>query len=202
MKLYFYPGSCSQVPLIISHELGIALNLVKVDLAKKTTADERNYLDINPNGYVPALELDDGKVLTEAQVIAQYLVSLRPGSKLLPAVGTFDYYQMLALLNFLTSEVHKPMGSFFNPQLHADTRAATEQLLSRRLKVLSNRLGDKPYLTGGEFTVADAYLFVLLNWANWLKFDLSPWPSLLAFRQRVGERPSVQAAQAAEGGTK
>lgn len=198
MKLFFYPGSCSQVPLIVAHELGLSLQLVAVDLAQKQTADGRNFLDINPNGYVPALELDNGRVLTEAHVIAQYLTSLKPGNGLMPAAGQFEHFKMLELLNFITSEVHKPMGSFFNPALHPETRAATEQLLGRRLNYLANKLSKNEFLTGNSFTVADAYLFVVLNWAGWVKFDLTAWPLLQAFQQRVAARAAVQAAQAAE----
>ena len=198
MKLFFYPGSCSQVPLIVAHELGLPVQLVAVDLAKKQTADGRNFLDINPNGYVPALELDNGRVLTEAHVIGQYLTSLKPGNSLMPNGNGFEHFKMLELLNFITSEVHKPMGSFFNPQLHPETRAATEQLLSRRLNYLVNKLSKHDYLTGDSFTLADAYLFVVLNWANWVKFDLSPFPVLQAFVQRVAARPAVKAAQADE----
>ena len=199
MKLYFFPGSCSQLPLIIAHEVAVPVQPVAVDLAKKTAADGRNFLEINPNGYVPALVLDNGQVLTEAQVIAQYLASLKPGNTLMPASGSFEHFKMLELLNFLTSEVHKPMGSFFNPSLHPEARAQTEQLLGRRLTHVANRLGSNDYLTGSSFTVADAYLFVVLNWANWVKFDLSPWPALQAFQQRVAARPAVKAAQADEG---
>jgi len=198
MKLFFFPGSCSQVPLIIAHEAGVPLTLVAVDLAKKTTADGRNFLDINPNGYVPALELDNGKVLTEANVIADYLSTLKPGNTLMPATGSFDYFKMRELLNFLTAEVHKPMGSFFNPALHPETRAANEQLLGKRLNHVAKLLGSNDYLTGSSFTVADAYLFVVLNWAGWVKFDLSAWPTLQAFQKRVAARAAVQAAQAAE----
>lgn len=198
MKLFFFPGSCSQLPLIIAHEAGVPVTLVAVDLAKKTTADGRNFLDINPNGYVPALELDNGKVLTEANVIAHYLSTLKPGNTLMPAAGSFDYFKMLELLNFITSEVHKPMGSFFNPALHPDTRAASEQLLGKRLNYLVTKLGSNDYLTGSNFTVADAYLFVVLNWGGWVKFDLAAWPVLQAFQKRVAARAAVQAAQAAE----
>ncbi len=198
MKLYITPGTCSQVPLIIAHEAGVPLTPVAVDLAKKTTADGRNYFDINPNGYVPALELDDGKILTEANVIAQYLTTLKPGNALMPAAGSFAYFKLLELLNFITSEVHKPMGSFFNQALHPDTRAASEKLLGRRLNYLVKLLGDNDYLTGNQFTVADAYLFVVLNWGAWVKFDLAAWPTLQAFQKRVAARAAVQAAQAAE----
>ncbi|NQD35531.1 glutathione transferase GstA [Permianibacter sp. IMCC34836] len=199
MKLYYSPGTCALLPHIVLKELGLTASLSKVDLASKKTDDGQNYFDVNPNGYVPALQLDNGKVLTEANIIAQYLADQKPGNTLLPAAGQFERYQQQEWLNFITSEVHKTMGAFFNPKLHPETRAALSERLGQRLNYIVSKLGSNDWLTGSHFTIADAYLFVVLNWCGWVKFDLTPWPALQAFQQRVAARAAVQAAMAEEG---
>lgn len=197
MKLYFTPGACSLVPHILLEELGLAHELEQVDLTTKTTKSGADFSAINSKGYVPALALDNGHILTEVSVLAQYLCDQRPDAGLIPATGEARY-QLLSLLVYISTEIHKPMGSLFNPKASVDARAAAQALLTRRLDWISAELGDKPYLSG-SYSAADAYLFTVLNWANLVKFDLSRWPTLQAHNARVAQRPAVQQAMKAEG---
>jgi glutathione S-transferase len=199
MKLYFSPAACSLSPHIVALEAGIALQLEKVDLAAKKTASGADYLKINPKGYVPALELDDGQVLTEGPAIVQYLADLKPASRLAPANGTFERVRLQEMLNFISTEIHKQFTPLFKPTTPADVRAAQVELLGKRFDVVMQALGDKPFLFGEQFSVADAYLFTVLNWANFVKLDLSKWPKLQQFQARVAARPAVQATLEAEG---
>lgn len=199
MKLYYTPGACSLSPHIVAREAGLPISLVKVDLRAKTVEDGRDFATVSPKSYVPILETDDGAVLTEGAVIVQYLSDLSPGSGLVPAFGTPERYKVQELLNFIASEIHKPMGSFFNPAQTPEWRAGMEAMLVKRLGVAAGLLGDKPYLMGEAFTAPDAYLFTVLGWAAHVKFDLSPWPNLVAFHARVAARPRVQEALKAEG---
>lgn len=198
MKLYYAPGACSLAPHIAIHELGLAVELVKVDLAKHTLSDGSDYRAINPKGYVPLLELDDGTRITEASVVLQYLADLKPGT-LAPVFGTMARWQLMEWLAFVATEVHKGYGPLWNPATPPEVRERTVQALGNRFTHIAKTLGQQPYLTGNEFTVADAYLFVILNWSGLLQVDLSPWPALGAFQARVAARPAVQAALRAEG---
>ncbi|WP_263263244.1 glutathione transferase GstA [Pseudomonas sp. RIT-PI-S] len=198
MKLFYLPGACSLAPHIVVRETNTDTTLVKVDRATKQTEEGQNYLDVNPKGYVPALQLDDGSVLTEAQVVLQYLADLNPDSGLAPAPGSPERYKLQEWLSFVSTELHKNMGSFFNPKQTPEWREAVTALLGMRLDVLVKMLGDREFVLNG-FTVADAYLFTVLNWAGKAKFDLSRWPTLVAYHKRVGERPSVQQAMKEEG---
>jgi glutathione S-transferase len=202
MKLYYTPGACSMAAHIVAEEAGLALDLVKVDLRSKKTADDRDYLAVNPKGYVPALELDDGQVLTEVTVVMQYLADRKPASGLAPPHGTFERYRLLELLAYISSELHKSYSPLFNPKTSPEARQERMDYLNRRFAFLDKALAGKTFLTGDTFTVADAYLFVLTNWANIVKLDLSAFPHLLAFRQRVSARPAVLATLQAEGFTK
>jgi glutathione S-transferase len=197
MKLYMHAAACSMSPHIISRELGLDIELVAVDRQTHRTSRGEDYLAINGNGYVPALMLDDGKVLTEGPAIAQFLADSTPdGARMLPPQGTFARNEIQSYLNFITSELHKPMAMLFSAALagaHDGIRATVE----KRLDWLSGRMAG-PYLTGEDFTIADAYLFVCLNWVPWIDIDLDRWPTLQAFRQAVAARPSVQAALEAE----
>ncbi|HXW09392.1 MAG TPA: glutathione transferase GstA [Steroidobacteraceae bacterium] len=198
MKLYYTPGACSQAPHIAIHELGLPYEAVKVDLATHKLDDGTDYRTINPKGYVPTLELDDGTRLTEANVILQYLAEQKPG-RLAPAFGSKERWTLIEWLAFIASEVHKGFGPLWNPKTPADVRERTVQALGNRFGYLAQTLGKQPFLMGNEFTIADAYLFVVLNWSDLHKVDLGPWPALQQFRQRVAARPAVQATLKAEG---
>ncbi|MEQ1581763.1 MAG: glutathione transferase GstA [Steroidobacteraceae bacterium] len=199
MKLYFSPGSCALAAHIVAQEAGIPVVLVQVDLRKKQTADGSDFLAINPKGYVPALELDDGQILTEASAVLQYLADRNPASSLAPANGTLDRYRVQEWLGYINSEIHKTCGPLFNPMISAEQRQERIDYLNRRLPLVDKALAGSAFLTGDTFTVADAYLFVVSNWAKRLTLDLSAFPNLLAFQQRVAARPAVVAAMRAEG---
>ena len=199
MKLFFSPGACSMSPHIVAQELGIPLTLVKVDTQTKKLADGSDYWPINPKGYVPAIELDNGELLTEGPTIVQYLADRKPDAKLVPPAGTLERYRVQEMLGYINSELHKTYSPLFRPTTPAETRKEREEYLRKRYKLIEERLAKGPYLFGEQFTVADAYLFTVTNWANFLKLDLSEFPNLLAFQARVAARPAVQAAMTAEG---
>lgn len=198
MKLYYTPGACSQAPHIAAHELGLPVEAVKVDLAKHALADGSDYYKVNPKGYVPLLVLDDGSTLSEANVILQYLADRNPGA-LAPAFGTPERWKLMEMLAFLATEVHKGYGVLWSPQTPAEVRKAAIDRLGTRFTLLSETLARQPFLMGKAFTIADAYFFVLLNWTNVHKIDLSPWPALKDYQARVAARPAVQATLKAEG---
>jgi glutathione S-transferase len=197
MKLYMHPGACSLSPHIVLRELGIRFDLVEVDRKTHRTADGQDFLGINGNGYVPVLRLGDGSLLTEGPAIVQYLADLRPETDLLPRTGTFKRSQVQSWLNFITSELHKPMAMLFSPAL-APSRAALLDLVHKRLRWLETQIAG-PWLTGDSFTVADAYLFVCLNWSPWNGVDLESRPALVRFMKQVAARPKVLEALDAEG---
>jgi glutathione S-transferase len=199
MKLYYSPGACSLSPHIVAHEAGIPITLEKVDTQAKRTAGGRNYLEIVPKGYVPALELDDGQVLTEGPAIVQYLADLRPEKELAPANGTFARSRLQEALGYINSEIHKTYSPLFKPDTPDATREERKAYLRKRYALVEQTLARQPWLLGDHFTVADAYLFVVTNWAKAVALDLSDFPALLAFQARVAARPGVQAAMAAEG---
>lgn len=199
MKLYYYPGACSMAPHIALREAGLPFELVQVDLAKKLTANGEDYLKINPNGYVPTLRLDDGEYLTEVAVLLQYIADKKPGAALAPKAGTMERYRLMEWLNFISSEVHKTLGALFNPKITPEWKEDRIALFGRRCDHLSHGLGSRPYLMGGKFTVADAYLFTILNWTNLFKLDMSKWPKLKDYMARVAARPAVKEAMKAEG---
>lgn len=199
MKLYFAPGACSLSPHIALREAGISPELVRVDLKTKKTEAGDDYWPINPNGYVPALVLDDGSVLTEGPAIVQYIADLVPERRLAPANGTLERYRLQSVLNFISAELHKTLGVFFNPAATDDWKQAAQALLGRRLKYVNDGLLAKgPYAMGEQFTVADCYLFTVLNWTKPLKVDVSPWPRLGEYLGRIVSRPAVQEALRAE----
>ncbi len=199
MKLYFSPGACSLSPHIVAHEAGIALQLQKVDLKTKTVATAGDYLAINPKGYVPALELDDGELLTEGPAIVQYLADRAPQTGLAPPAGTLARYRLQEMLTYIGTELHKSYSPLFNPATPSETRAEREAYLLRRYAFIEAQLAGRQYLFGDTFTVADAYLFTVTNWARLVKLDLARFPNLLAFQARAAARPAVQAAMRAEG---
>jgi glutathione S-transferase len=199
MKLYFAPGACSMAPHIVLREAGYTFDLEKVDLAKKQTASGEDYTQINPKGYVPALRLGNGEVLTEAAITLQYLADQKPESGLAPKTGTMERYRLMEWLNFTSSEIHKQFGPLFNPKITQEWKENQLDLLSRRFDYLTERLKGKPYLMGEQFTVADAYLFTVLNWSNLFKVDLGKWPILKDYITNVAARPAVREAMRAEG---
>ncbi len=194
MKLYYMPGACSMASHIIANETGQAVDLVKVDGASKRTADGRDFLDINPNGYVPALELDDGTVLTENIALLDFLAS---GDLATPS-DKIERAKLLGLLSFLTSELHKAFSPFFAPAKPTDP-AVTEKL-DKRISHVEQLLSDgRAYLTGDRFSVADAYAFVILNWSGAIGHSLDRYPNIMAFQKLIGARPAVQKALLEEG---
>lgn len=199
MKLYYSPGACSLASHIVAREAGIDIGLVKVDTKAKRTESGADFLSVNPKGYVPALELDDGQVLTEGPVISQFLADSKPDAGLVPAPGGMQRYRLQELLGYINSEIHKSYSPLFNPATPDEVREDRKAYLRKRYDLLERRLAQQPFLLGDQFSVADAYLFVVTNWAKGVGLDLASFPSLLAFQKRVAARPAVQAAMQAEG---
>ena len=199
MKLYFSPGACSLSPHIVAHEAGIALELVKVDGSTKKTADGGDFWAINPKGYVPALGLDDGEVLTEGPAIVQYLADQKPDAGLAPRNGTIERARVQSMLGYINSELHKTYSPPFNPTTSPEARDERAAYLKKRYGYIEKQLSGRDYLFGDRFGVADAYLFTVTNWARHVKVDLAEFPNLVAFQTRVAARPAVQAAMKAEG---
>ena len=199
MKLYYAAGACSLSPHIVALEAGIPVELVKVDTKAKRTASDQDYWLINPKGYVPALTLDDGELLTEGPAIVQYLADLKPESGLAPANGTTARYRLQEMLGYINSELHKTYSPLFKPETPDVVREERKEYLRKRYRLLEERLAQHPWLVGDGFTVADAYLFTVTNWARHVALDLSEFPALLDFQKRVAERPAVQTALEAEG---
>lgn len=199
MKLYYSPGACSLSPHIVLREGGFDFRLERVDLQSKVTETGADYKLINPLGYVPALQLDDGTVLTEGPAIVQYLADRVPEKRLAPASGTLDRYRLMAWLNFISTELHKGFGGLFNPRLSNDAKAVVKSQLESRIGHVARQLEGRTWLPGADFSVADAYLFTVLGWGKYVNLDLAPWPVLTGYLSRVAARPAVQAALAAEG---
>ena len=199
MKLYYAPGACSLSPHIALREAGIEAKLVKVDTKTHKLKDGGDYYAINGKGYVPTLELDDGLRLTEGPAIVQYIADRNPASRLAPAAGTMERYRLQEWLNFITSELHKQFSPLFATDTPDDYKPIAKQRISKRFDWLAEQLAGKDYLMGPQFTVADGYLFVMLNWTKFVGIDLSRWPVLAAYQARVAARPKVQEAMVAEG---
>ena len=199
MKLYYSPGACSMAPHIVANELGIKVDLVKVDIPNKKTADGGDFYKVNPKGYVPALQLDSGEVLTEVGVICQYLADQKPESGLVAKAGTMERYHQMEAINFAATEVHKQIGALFNPKMTPESKEIQGGNIDKRLTTLEKALEGRQFIMGDKFTVPDAYLFTVLNWTNPLKYDLDKFPNIKAFMGRVGARPKVQETLKAEG---
>jgi glutathione S-transferase len=199
MKLYYAPGACSLSPHIVAREAGIPVDLKKVNLKEKTIDGGGDFRQLNPKGYVPALELDNGQVLTEGPAIVQYLADQKPDTGLAPKAGSFERYKLQEWLSFITSEIHKGFSPLFKPNTPDDYKKIVKENLAVRFDLVDKQLAGKDYLTGKSFSVADAYLFTVLRWSEPLKFDLSRWPNLVAFVGRVAARPKVKEALKAEG---
>ena len=199
MKLYYSPGACSLSPHIVARELGVDIKLEKVDTKAKQTETGRDYLQINPKGYVPALELDNGDVLTEGTAIVQYLADRKPDAKLAPANGTFERARLQETLGYISTELHKSYTPIFYPTTPAEVKQERRDYLRKRYALIEQTLSKQPYLLGDQFTVADAYLFTVTTGAGHVDLDLSEFKALSEYQQRVASRPTVQAALEAEG---
>jgi len=199
MKLFYTPGACSLSPHIALREAGLPFTLHKVDLGTKKVDADGDFTKVNGKGYVPALELGDGQVLTEGPAIVQYIADQKPASGIAPAAGTMERYKLQEWLNFITSELHKSMGSMFNPAQTPEWKEAVKATLSKRLDWLAKQLEGRSYLMGDRFTVADGYLFTVLGWAKMVGFDLGKWPIVQQYMARIGARPKVVEAMKAEG---
>ncbi len=198
MKLYFAPSTCSLSPHIILRELDLPFELVRVDNTTKKTADGRNFLDINPKGYVAALVLDDGRVLTEGPAIVQYIADLKPEAGLVPAAGSWERVRLQEWLNFITSEVHTGAAPLFSSELSGDAKHFFRARLFRRFEQIVPTLQSQEYLLPSGFSVADAYLYTVLGWMRFFAIDLEQWPALAEYAKRIGARASVAEALAAE----
>jgi len=199
MKLYYAPGACSLSPHIALLEAGMPFDLVKVDLKAKKLENGDDYLKVNPKGQVPALDIGNGELLTEGPVIVQMIADKAAGKNLAPANGSTERYKLQEWLNFITTELHKNFGPLFSPVLADDAKAFFKDRVMGKFKYVDGALAGHDYLMGKQFTVADGYLFTMLNWAERMKFDLSAMPNLLAYKARVAARPKVQEALTKEG---
>lgn len=197
MKLYFSPGACSLAAHIGLREAGVAFDLEKVDLKTHKTASTRDYYTINAKGYVPALDTDKG-LLTENFAVLTYVADLKPDSGLAPPRGSFERYRLFEWLGYIATEIHKTHKPFFNPEATDKEKAAATERLNDRYQYIDNALSNRTYLMGDRFSIADAYLFVMLSWASMAGIDANKWSALSALRGRVAERPAVRAAQEAE----
>ena len=191
MKLYYFSGACSLASNISLREAGLAFELVKVDRRTKKTADGLDFNEVNPKGYVPALRLDNGEVLTENVAVLQYIADRNPAAQLAPAAGTLERYRLMEWLGFINSEVHKNFSPLFRDDAHEEVKQYARRALGVRLDYLDRSIGNRTFLTGEPFTVADAYLFTVLGWGRYVNVDLGQWPHLQRYVERVGARPHV-----------
>lgn len=199
MKLYYSPGASSLAPHIALREAGLRFELERVSLKTKKTASDADFLRINPKGYVPTLQFEDGTVLTEGPAIMLWIGDQVPEKRLVPSPGTMERYHLVEWLNFIATELHRNFGALFDPAAPEATRAAARTRLDKRLDYLEKTLGDALFLLGEHFTVADGYLFTVLGWGKFVDVDLGRWPKLAAYSARVGARPKVLDTLKAEG---
>lgn len=199
MKLFYKPGACSLAPHIIANEAGLNVEFIKVDGTTKKTETGQDYLAINPNGYVPALVLADGELMTEASVLVQYLADQKPESGLMPKAGEMERYRVQQWLAFVSTELHKVFGPLFNPDAPVAAKDASRAHLSKRFAYVDQKLEGRSYLMGDAFSAADAYLWTVLSWTRYIGFDLSPFANLQRFIETVAARPAVQKTLGEEG---
>ncbi|HEY8605758.1 MAG TPA: glutathione transferase GstA [Noviherbaspirillum sp.] len=199
MKLYYAQGACSLSPHIVLCEAGLQFDIEKVSLRDKTTEAGNDYNDINPKGYVPALQLDGGEMLTEGPAIVQYIADQVPDRRLAPPAGSLERYRLVEWLSFISTEIHKTFSGFFKPDTPDAAKQVLHTQLARRFDYVEQQLQGRDYLSGDTFSVADAYLFTVVSWSKPLQIDLARWPNIQAYLQRVAARPAVQAALQAEG---
>lgn len=198
MKLYFSPGACSLASHIVIRELDLPVSLMKVDLGTKKFGNDEDFLVINKKGYVPALEFDDGTLLTENVAILQFLADQKPEAGLAPAMEARERYKLQEWLAFISTEIHKSYAPLFDKTTPDQTKNACFDKLDKRYSYVAEQLAQREFLSGDQFTIADAYLFITLLWADNFKIDLSKWPTLKEYKERIASRTSVQEAQAAE----
>jgi glutathione S-transferase len=199
MKLYYAPGACSLSPHIVMREAGLPVQLVSVDLSTKKTEEGGDFKPINSKGYVPTLEMPDGQRLTEGPAIVQYLADQAPARGLAPAAGTIERYRLQEWLNFISTELHKQFSPLFDPACEATLRDRQVEKIGKRFDWITKQLGNRDYLMGGAFSVADAYFFTMLCWCRHVGIDLAKWPTLASYKGRVEQRPAVREALKAEG---
>jgi len=199
MKLYYAPGACSLAAHILVEEAGLPCALERVDLASHKTEHGDDFMKINPKGYVPAIEIKPGELLTEVAVVLQYLSDQAPSLRLMAEVGTLARYRQMEWLSFIATEIHKQFSPFFRPDVSAEAKQQQLKNLGRRFHYLSDHFAKHPYLSGPTFTAPDAYLFTVLSWADFVKIDLGEWPRLTEFLDRVRARPAVQKTLKSEG---
>jgi glutathione S-transferase len=199
MKLYYSPGACSLSPHIVAREAGLPVAIDKIDNKAKKTENGGDFWQVNPKGLVPVLELDDGSRLTEGPAIVQYLADKAPASKLAPAAGTIERYHVMEWLNYVTSEIHKSFTPLFKPNTPDAYKAISKENLANRFAYVDKQLAGRQYLTGDQFTVADAYLFTVLRWAAIQHIDLTQYANITAYMTRVAARPKVHQAMQEEG---
>ncbi|MAF50385.1 MAG: glutathione transferase GstA [Rhodospirillales bacterium] len=198
MKLYYDVSACSLSPHIVLREAGLEFDLEWVDLKNLKTASGGDFNLINPKGYVPVLELDDGQFLTEGAPLVQYIADLVPETNLIPSIGSIERYRVSEWLAFTSAELHRGFTPLFSADLPADVLDAARRRLFERFDYLANHLVDNMFLMDNTFTVADAYCFTILNWAQFVDVEMSPWPALESYVERVKARPKVQEAMRAE----
>ena len=199
MKLYYSPGACSLSPHIALHEAGLAFTPVLASTKSHKLQDGTDYYTINPLGYVPMLELDDGTRLREGPAIVQYIADQAPLKQLAPVNGSLQRYRLQEWLTFIGTEIHKGFSPLFNPATPEEYKTMAREKVLQRLQWVDSQLAGKQYLMGDQFTVADGYLFTVTNWAKPTNVDIAGLANLAAYRERVGARPAVQAAMKAEG---
>jgi glutathione S-transferase len=199
MKLYYLPGACSLASNIALREAGLKFELVKVDRHTKKTADGLDFNEVNPKGYVPALMLDNGEVLTENVTVLQYIADRNPAAKLAPPAGTMERYRLMEWLSFINSELHKTFSPLFRQEAPEETKQYARTNLSARLDYLQRVMGAKTFVMGEQYTVADPYLFTVLSWGAHANLDIGKWPQLQRYVERIGARPHVIEARKSEG---
>jgi glutathione S-transferase len=200
MKLFFSPGACSISPHIVLREAEIPFELERVDLRAKRTRSGADYRAINPKGYIPALELDDGQILTEGAVIVQFLADKKPEARLAPPIGTMERVRLQELLHFIATELHKGMSPLYAAKALEEYKEEVRQKLVGRFGILTRQIDDKPFAFGDTFTIADPYAYYVLRaWQKFAKQSLDEWPVLKAYYERIEARPAVRAALEAEG---
>lgn len=199
MKLYYAPGACSLASHIALHEVGLPFEIDKLISSTGKTASGEDFMQVNPKGYVPTIRLDDGSILTEGAAVLQYIADQNPASGLAPKAGTMERYRLQEWLTYIGTEIHKSFGPLFNKAVSPELKNKMHELLTRRLGYVETQLANKPYLMGDHFTVADAYMYVVVSWSNHVGFDLSQFPRIKDYLTRIAARPSVQAAMRAEG---
>lgn len=199
MKLYYSPGACSLASHIALYETGLPFEIDRIIKTTKMTAGGEDFMQVNPKGYVPAIRLDDGSILTEGAAVLQYIADQQPGSGLAPKAGTMERYRLQEWLTYISSEIHKSFSPMFSKDAAEEVKSYARNMLGKRVGYAETQLAEKPYLMGDHFTVADAYLFVVMNWSKHVGFDLGPFPHIQGYLARIAARPAVHAAMKAEG---